>query len=475
MYHRTAPASSHQEASRALQPPGSPAALETDFGAGLVVQKFGGSSVATAEAITRVARRIMDTYESGHRVVVVVSAMGDTTDDLLDLAAQVAPVPAARELDLLLTTGERISVALLALALANLGAVPHTFTGAKTGLVTDEVHGKAHVVDVDARRIRTSLSRGEIPIVAGFQGRSYRTREITTLGRGGSDITAIALASALNAGVCEIYTDVDGVYTADPRVVPTARKIDRISSEGMLELAANGAKILHVRCVEYARRFGVTLHVRSSFAPGEGTFVVPGARGPAPETPRSALEDPIISDITVDRLEAKIIIRGVADVPAATAVLYAAVARAKSNVNIIVETASESAGGYTDITFTVPAAKGRAVLKLLSKLRPAARFESLVYDDQVGQLCLSGYGIRRDPAVFYRFCKALADAGINIELMSTSEFRINAVVRAHLLDDAAAAVNLAFGRTMEKVPATQAVPVPSPASLPASADAPLFA
>jgi aspartate kinase len=467
MYHRTTPGNPFQEQARAPQPPGAPAALETDFGAGLVVQKFGGSSVATAEAITRVARRIMDTYESGYRVVVVVSAMGDTTDDLLDLAGQVAPAPAARELDLLLTTGERISVALLALALANLGAVPHPFTGAKTGLITDEVHGKARVVDVDARRIRTSLSRGEIPIVAGFQGRSHRTREITTLGRGGSDITAIALASALNAGVCEIYTDVDGVYTADPRVVPSARKIDRISSEGMLELAANGAKILHVRCVEYARRFGVTLHVRSSFSPQEGTYVVPGRRGPAPETPRSALEDPIISDITVDRSEAKVIIRGVPDVPGAAASLFAVVAKVRSSVEIIVETASESAGGRTDITFTVPAVHGRAVLKALSKLQASVGFRSLGYDDEVGQLCLSGYGIRRDPAVFYRFCKALADAGINIELMSTSEFRINAVVRAHLLDDAAAAVNLAFGRTMEKLPAAQ------PAQ--ATTDAPQFA
>ena len=292
----------------------------------LVVKKFGGSSVADAEGIKRVARRVVDAQNAGNEVVVVVSAMGDTTDELLDLAGQVTDSAPAREMDMLLSAGERISMALLAMAINKFGASAQSFTGSQAGMITDGIHGKARIIDVDPHRIRTALDKGHIAIVAGFQGMSRTTNEITTLGRGGSDTTAVALAAALDADVCEIYTDVDGIYTADPRVVPSAQKIDTISSEEMLELAASGAKILHLRCVEYARRFGVPLHVRSSFSQNEGTWVLPSADDKITIQEGVALEQPIISGVAHDRSEAKVTVVGVPDIPGKAAAIFQVIA-----------------------------------------------------------------------------------------------------------------------------------------------------
>jgi aspartate kinase len=264
---------------------------------GLLVQKYGGSSVADADSIKRVARRIVEAKQAGNHVVVVVSAMGDTTDELIDLARQVSPLPPMRELDMLLTAGERISMALLAMAIASMGHEARSFTGSQAGVITDSAHGKARIIDVTPGRIRQALDEGAIAIVAGFQGVSQDTHDVTTLGRGGSDTTAVALAAALGAEVCEIYTDVDGVFSADPRIVPTARRLPEVTYEEMLEMAACGAKVLHVRCVEYARRFSLPVHVRSSFSHREGTWVVK-------ETEGNDMEDPIISGVAHDRSEA---------------------------------------------------------------------------------------------------------------------------------------------------------------------------
>src|ERR1700712_3864671 len=274
----------------------------------LIVQKFGGSSVADAESIKRVAKRIVETRKAGNEVVVAVSAMGDTTDELLDLAEQVVPLPSGRELDMLLTAGERISMALLAMAIKGLGVEARSYTGSQAGMVTDAQHGAARIVEVAPKRVREALDEGAVAIVAGFQGFNRGTGDITTLGRGGSDTTAVALAAALGAEVCEIYTDVDGVFTSDPRQVPLARKIDRITSEEMLELAAAGAKVLHIRAVEYARRHNVTLHVRSSFSNKEGTLVMNPKDG-------EKMEEPIIAGVASDLSEAKVTIVGVPDVP----------------------------------------------------------------------------------------------------------------------------------------------------------------
>src|SRR4051812_8143315 len=291
--------------------PGETRPLHSDI-MGLVVQKYGGSSVADAESIKRVAHRVVDTKKAGHDVVVIVSAMGDTTDDLLDLARGVSPTPAPRELDMLLTAGERISAALLAMATHDLGVQARSFTGSHAGVLTTEEHGDARIIDITPSRISTALAEGDVAIIAGFQGVSQDTKDITTLGRGASDTTAVALAGALGADVCEIYTDVDGVFTADPRIVPTARRIEKISSEEMLEMAASGAKVLHLRCVEYARRYGVKVHVRSSFSHREGTWVTDE---PAARPEGDAMEDPIISGVAHDRSQAKVTVVGVPDKP----------------------------------------------------------------------------------------------------------------------------------------------------------------
>ena len=406
----------------------------------LVVQKYGGSSLTDAESIKRVARRIVETRKAGNEVCVVVSAMGDTTDELLALAEQVSPLPPGREMDMLLTAGERISMALLAMAIANLGLTARSFTGSQAGVITDSTHGKARIIDVTPGRIRGALDNGDIAIVAGFQGVSQDSKDITTLGRGGSDTTAVALAAALKADVCEIYTDVDGVFTADPRIVPTARRIARLSNEEMLEMAAAGAKILHLRCVEYARRFDMPIHVRSSFSYREGTLIVT-----QPEGEGATVEAPIIAGVAHDRSEAKITVVGVPDHPGMAAQIFQAVADAEINIDMIVQNVSAVETGLTDISFTLPKTDGTVGVQALKRIQPVVGFNSLLYDDHIGKLSLVGAGMRSHPGVSATFFKALATAGINIEMISTSEIRVSVITRDDQLDEAVRAVHTAFG------------------------------
>ncbi|GAA1153947.1 aspartate kinase [Streptomyces hebeiensis] len=405
---------------------------------GLVVQKYGGSSVADAEGIKRVAKRIVDAKKNGHQVVVVVSAMGDTTDELIDLAGQVSPIPAGREFDMLLTAGERISMALLAMAIKNLGHEAQSFTGSQAGVITDSVHNKARIIDVTPGRIRTALDEGNIAIVAGFQGVSQDKKDITTLGRGGSDTTAVALAAALDAEVCEIYTDVDGVFTADPRVVPKARKIDRISFEDMLELASSGSKVLLHRCVEYARRYNIPIHVRSSFSGLQGTWV-------SNEQGDRKVEQAIISGVAHDTSEAKITVVGVPDKPGEAATIFRAIANNEINIDMVVQNVSAASTGLTDISFTLPKAEGRKAIDALEKTKSTIGFESLRYDDQIAKISLVGAGMKTNPGVTAGFFEALSDAGVNIELISTSEIRISVVTRADEVKEAVRAVHSAFG------------------------------
>jgi aspartate kinase len=403
----------------------------------LVVQKYGGSSVATADRIKRVAERIVASRRAGNDVVVVVSAMGDSTDDLLELAEQVSPLPPGRELDMLLTAGERISMALLAMAIANLGLQARSFTGSQAGVITTSAHGKARIIDVTPGRIRSALDAGAIAIVAGFQGVSQDTKDITTLGRGGSDTTAVALAAALGAEVCEIYTDVDGVYTADPRLVPTARKLDRISYEEMLEMAACGAKVLMLRCVEYARRHQMPVHVRSSFVARPGTWVIA-----VPE--EESMEQAIISGVAHDRSEAKVTVVGVPDKPGEAATIFRALAEGGVNIDMIVQNNSVAATGRTDISFTAPKDDGTAAMAALAKIKEQVGYESLLYDDHIGKVTLVGAGMRSHPGVSATFFGALADAGVNVEIISTSEIRISVVCRDVDVPAAVGAVHSAF-------------------------------
>ncbi|MEB4614588.1 aspartate kinase, partial [Leucobacter sp. M11] len=408
----------------------------------LIVQKFGGSSVADAESIKRVAKRIVETRRAGNDVVVAVSAMGDTTDELLDLATEVSPIPAPRELDMLLTAGERISMALLAMAIKGMGVEALSFTGSQAGMITDATHGAAKIVDVTPKRVRGALDQGAVAIVAGFQGFNRDTGNITTLGRGGSDTTAVALAAALGADVCEIYTDVDGIFTTDPRVVPAARKIDAITSEEMLELAASGAKVLYIRAVEYARRHGVKLHVRSSFSNAEGTIVYNPEHG---HPKGDNVEDPIITGIATEKNEAKITVGGVPDVPGKAAQIFEIVAKTNANIDMIVQNVSAADTNRTDISFTVPLQDGKLVVDALEAERELVAFESLVYDDQIGKIAVVGAGMRTSAGVSAKLFRVLYDAGINIEMISTSEIRISVVTRADLLDEATRVLHTAFG------------------------------
>jgi aspartate kinase len=414
---------------------------------GLIVQKFGGSSVADAEGMKRVAARIVATKKAGHQVVVVVSAMGDTTDELIDLANAVTPIPQGRELDMLLTAGERISMALLAMAINNLGFEALSFTGSQAGVITDSVHGKARIIDVTPGRIREAIGSGAIAIVAGFQGISQDTKDITTLGRGGSDTTAVALAAALEADVCEIYTDVDGIFSADPRVVPAARKLKTVTYEEMLELAAAGAKVLHLRCVEYARRFNLPIHVRSSFSPNEGTWVVENH----PEG--GIMEQAIISGVAHDKSEAKVTIVGVPDRTGIAARIFQAVADNDINVDMIVQNVSAAATGLTDISFTLSKDEGQKATQVLQRIQGEVGFASLLYDDTVGKLSLIGAGMRSHPGVTATFFAAMAEAGVNIEMISTSEIRISIIVREADLERAAKAAHTAFGLDADQIEA----------------------
>jgi len=405
---------------------------------GLIVQKYGGSSVADAEGLKRVASRIVATKKAGHQVAVVVSAMGDTTDELIDLAEQVTPMPNGRELDMLLTAGERISMALLAMAIGNLGHEARSFTGSQAGVLTTSTHGKARIIDVKPGRIVEALNDGAIAIVAGFQGINQDTNDVTTLGRGGSDTTAVALAAALDADVCEIYTDVDGVYTADPRIVPAARKLDSVTYEEMLELAASGAKVLHLRCVEYARRYDLPIHVRSSFSNLEGTWVVK-------DHPEGAnMEQAIIAGVAHDKSEAKITIVGVPDRTGVAARIFQTIADADINIDMIVQNVSAAATGLTDISFTLPKNDGAEATRILKDVQGEIGFHSLQYDDQIGKLSLVGAGMRSHPGVTATFFACLADAGLNIEMISTSEIRISVIVRESDLEKGVKAAHSAF-------------------------------
>jgi aspartate kinase len=403
----------------------------------LVVQKYGGSSVADAERIKRVAERIVATRRDGHDVVVVVSAMGDTTDELIDLAKQVVPVPSGREFDMLLTAGERISMALLAMAINSLGYTAQSFTGSQAGVLTTSVHGKARIVGITPGRVEASYRAGNVAIVAGFQGVSPDTKDITTLGRGGSDTTAVALAASLDADVCEIYSDVDGVFTADPRIVPNARRLTTVTYEEMLELAACGAKILHLRSVEYGRRYGVPIHVRSSYSTNLGTIVA----GSMEDLP---VEQAIISGVAHDRSEAKVTVVGVPDKPGEAALIFRELAGAEINIDMIVQNISTRGTGRTDVSFTLPATDGATALSTLKKIQDEVGFEDLLYDEHIGKLSLVGAGMRSHPGVSATFFSALAAAGVNVEMISTSEIRISVVLRDTDLDLAVRAVHDAF-------------------------------
>lgn len=410
-----------------------------------IVQKYGGSSVADAESIKRVARRIARTRGQGNEVIIVISAMGDTTDELMDLALQVSPRPKSRELDMLLTTGERQSAALLAMALSDLGVDAVSFTGSQAGVLTTPTHGNARIIDITPGRVKAAVEEGNVAIVAGFQGVSQMTKDVTTLGRGASDTTAVALAAALDADHCEIYSDVDGVYTADPRIVPAARPISEISYEEMMEMAASGAKILHLRCVEYARRENVKVHVRSSFTDKPGTWVKPleeVQKGPN-------MEEAIITGVAHDRGEAKITIVGVPDRVGEAALIFRTIADADINIDMIVQNISKLSDTKTDISFTLPMTDGGRAIEALEGIKAQVEFEDLLYDDQVGKVSIVGVGMRSHPGVTATFFQALADAGVNLQMISTSEIRISVVVGADDVDRAVQGAHSAFGLDAE--------------------------
>src|SRR5690606_13627964 len=402
----------------------------------LVVQKYGGSSLENAERIKRVAERIVATKKAGNDVVVVCSAMGDTTDELLDLAQQVNPVPPEREMDMLLTAGERISNALVAMAIASLGAEAWSFTGSQAGVVTTSVHGNARIIDVTPSRVTEALEQGYIALVAGFQGVSQDTKDITTLGRGGSDTTAVAVAAALDADVCEIYSDVDGVYTADPRIVSNARNLARIHDAAMWELATARSKLLHWRSVEYAGRDGVPIRVRSSYRDQPGTAVA----GSIEQIP---VEQALITGVAHDGSGAKVTVTGVPDHAGAAARIFRTVANAEIDIDMVLQNISDTAG-RTDITFTLSKANGPRAVSELEKIKSELGFSAVIFVDYVGKVSLVGAGMRSHPGVTATFCEALAKAGVNIEIINTSEIRISVLIRDTQVDDAVRAIHEAF-------------------------------
>jgi aspartate kinase len=403
--------------------------------------------VADAEAIKRVAQRIVAQKKAGYDVVVVVSAMGDTTDELIDLAEQVSPMPPARELDMLLTAGERMSMSLVAMAIANLGFEARSFTGSQAGVITTSLHGNAKIIDVTPGRIKEAVDEGAICIVAGFQGVSQDSKDITTLGRGGSDTTAVALAAALEADACEIYSDVDGVFTADPRIVPTAQRIPQVSYEEMLEMAASGTKILHLRCVEYARQYNIPLHVRSSFSQKPGTWIVSEVEE------SEGMEQPIISGVSHDRSEAKITVVGVPDKVGEAATIFKALADAEINIDMIVQNVSAVSTSRTDISFTAPKEFGKVAVSALKKVQEKVGYDSLRYDDKIGKVSLIGAGMRSYPGVTARFFDAIASSGTNVEMISTSEIRISVIVEEDQVDAAVQAAHSEFQLDADQVEA----------------------
>ncbi|MBK9180096.1 MAG: aspartate kinase [Acidimicrobiales bacterium] len=398
----------------------------------LVVQKYGGTSVADPERIRAVADHVVRTRRRGNDVVVVVSAMGKSTDELIRLANEVAAEPSPREMDMLLTAGERISMALLGMAIEGMGEPAQSFTGSQAGIVTDTTHGKAKILEVKGDRIREALVTGHIAVVAGFQGVST-AKDITTLGRGGSDTTAVALAAALDADVCEIYTDVSGVFTADPRVEPRARRLPRVSFEEMLEMAATGGRVLALRSVEFARNHNVPLHVRSSFTWEPGTWVTE-------EVP--SMEAAIISGVTHDTSEAKLTITGVPDEPGIAARLFRALADQAINVDMIVQ--NVSIAGITDISFTVPMADVPTATRITQALAGEIGASGVTVDESIGRVSLVGAGMKTHPGIAATVFETLADAGVNIEMISTSSIRISCVVRTDKVEPAVRALHEAF-------------------------------
>ncbi|WP_314500658.1 aspartate kinase [uncultured Actinomyces sp.] len=424
----------------------------------LIVQKYGGSSVSDVEAIKRVAKRIVETRNAGHKLVVVVSAMGDTTDELLDTAAQITDNAPEREMDILLTAGERISMSLLSMAINELGVPAQAFTGAQAGIHTTSAYGRAQITGMVPERVARSISEGQVAIVAGFQGISDDD-DVTTLGRGGSDTTAVALAAALHADVCEIYTDVDGLFSADPRIVAKAHRLRSISTEETLELAAHGAKILHLRAVEFARRYKVPLHVRSSFSEKEGTWISdrpasPALKGLVPEAafldPKEGkMEQPIISGIAHDRGQDKITVAGVPNHPGRAAMVFQTIAAAGANIDMIVQNIPVGDRTRANITFTIPEADAQVALDALDAAKEEIGFQEVLYNPNIGKLSLVGTGMRTNPGVAARLFAALSEAGINIDLISSSEIRLSIVTKLDDLDRAVAVVHSAFGLDAE--------------------------
>ena len=400
----------------------------------LIVMKFGGTSVADAERIKRAARRIVATRERGHPVVAVLSARGKTTDELIAMAEEVSPTPDPREMDMLLSSGERISCALCAMAINDLGHRAISLTGSQAGIVTDESHTKALILDVRADRIRAALEEDNIVLVAGFQGVSLNERNVTTLGRGGSDTSAVALAAALQADVCEIYTDVAGIFTADPRIVPRARKLATVSFEEMLEMAASGAGVLQLRSVEYARNHGVRIHCRSSFDEQSGTVV---------QAQANDMEQPLITAVTHSTSEARITLTGIPDAPGAAARIFGALAVANINVDMIVQTEPAAAGGQAEISFTVPREDLRAAHAALEPLAGEA-FADMVTHEQMGKVSIVGAGMRSHPGVAAKVFGVLAGEGVNIDMISTSPIKISCVIDRDRVERAVQALHSAF-------------------------------
>ncbi|MFY9783432.1 MAG: aspartate kinase [Acidimicrobiales bacterium] len=403
----------------------------------LIVQKFGGTSVGDAERIRTVAQHVARTRTEGHEVVVVVSAMGKFTDDLILLADEVSPTRPAREMDMLLTAGERISMALMSMALSTFGVESASFTGSQAGIITDTSHTRAKILEIRPDRIREALDDGLVPVVAGFQGVSTE-RDITTLGRGGSDVTAVALAAALKADVCEIYTDVTGVFSADPRVASKARRLDRVSFDEMLEISATGGRVMMLRSVEFARRHNVPVHVRSSFTWEPGTWIVE-------EDP--TMEEAIVSAVTDDTSEAKITVSGVPDRPGVAAKLFRELANDGINVDMIVQ--NTSAHNVTDISFTVAKTDLEAATVACNKVQDEIGAETITSDDDIGRVTIVGAGMKSSPGVTALMFETLYNNGINIEMISTSSIRISCVIRADLVAEAVRHLHTAFGLDAE--------------------------
>lgn len=403
------------------------------MGKSLIVQKYGGSSVANIDRIKNVAKRVVGYKKKGHELVVVVSALGDTTDELLALADKITKKPQERELDMLISTGEQVSVALLAMAIHKLGVEAISFTGAQVGILTDSSHTKARILDIGGQRIRKELESGKVVIVAGFQGINT-DQEITTLGRGGSDMTAVALAKALEADVCEIYTDVEGVFTADPRVVKDARKLSRISYEEMLELASLGAQVMQARSMEVAKKYSVPLHIRSSFTNKQGTIISKEVK---------TMEGVLVSGVTANKGEAKVTIQDVPDRPGIAAAIFKDIAKADINVDMIIQNISTR--GYTDLSFTVPVAELSRTKEAVSDIVKKVKAKGAVYNNEIAKVSIVGVGMRSHSGVAYKMFEALAEKKINIEMISTSEIKISCVINKKLADDAVKAIHDAFG------------------------------